>query len=110
MRIVVESGTHLLNHGDNAMLVVAMRHIQHLWPDARVQVVTEAPGRLAALLPGVEPLTTGDRGTWERHLLTWIRRHCPWTPSGRSLQAFERKIQSRVLPVARLLTYGPTSN
>ncbi len=110
MRIVVESGTHLLNHGDNAMLVVAMRHIRRLWPHARVQVVTEAPGRLAALLPDVEPLTTGDRGAWERHVLTWIRRRYPWTPSGRSLQAFERTMQSRVVPVARLLTYGPTSN
>jgi polysaccharide pyruvyl transferase WcaK-like protein len=109
MKIVVESGTHLLNHGDNAMLVAAMQHVHRLWPDAHVQVVTAAPGRLATLLPNAEPLTNDDRWIWERHLLTWLRRRYAWIPSRQWLQGLERRVQLHVPMAARLLIHGPTS-
>jgi O-antigen/teichoic acid export membrane protein/polysaccharide pyruvyl transferase WcaK-like protein len=57
MRVILEPGSYTLqNSGDVAMLQVAYRRARCLWPPATIQVVTEAPQRLAEFCPGAVPL------------------------------------------------------
>lgn len=57
MRVILEPGSYTLqNSGDVAMLQVAYRRARCLWPQATIQVVTEAPQRLEEFCPGAVPL------------------------------------------------------
>jgi colanic acid/amylovoran biosynthesis protein len=98
MNILVEnSGYHLLNMGDVAMLQVALSRLSNLYPQASIQVLTTDPKRLVELFPNVQPLTTRGRDFWFYPLLqrfykliptvkttsigvefeVWLRRHFP---------------------------------
>ncbi len=58
MRILVEnSGYHLRNLGDVAMLQGAVSRIKSLMADAQLQIVCSDPERLQRLIPGTEPVS-----------------------------------------------------
>jgi polysaccharide pyruvyl transferase WcaK-like protein len=86
MRIIVATGLNTgaaeyKNMGDVAMLQVAVDRLLSLWPDARIEVLTESPPNLARYCPGAKPLPRagcecwlGDRillGRYHRFLPTW---------------------------------------
>lgn len=69
MRIVVDTALNTgvaeyANMGDVAMLQVAVRRLQRLWPSARIEVLTESPGHLALFCPGAESLPRAGRDLW----------------------------------------------
>lgn len=71
MRIVVDTALNAgsaeyENVGDVAMLQVGVRRLQHLWPAARIEVLTESAGNLAMFCPGAQPLPRAGRDTWIR--------------------------------------------
>jgi polysaccharide pyruvyl transferase WcaK-like protein len=64
-RILVEpNADHLLNHGDTAMLQIAVERLFALWPNATIHVLTENPARLERLCPGVRALDVRGRRLW----------------------------------------------
>jgi polysaccharide pyruvyl transferase WcaK-like protein len=72
MNILVEnSGYHLLNMGDVAMLQVALSRLRTLYPQAFIQVLTTDSTRLVELFPTVQPLATRGRDMWFQPL--WRR-------------------------------------
>lgn len=65
MRILVDNGGYeLLNHGDIAMLQIAVQRLKHLWPDAHIEVLTTRPDRLAMYCPEVHALLVQGRSQW----------------------------------------------
>jgi colanic acid/amylovoran biosynthesis protein len=65
MRLLVESGAYdVRNLGDVAMLKVCVRRLRTLWPEARIDVVTADPARLAAAVPDATPLPRHPLGWW----------------------------------------------
>lgn len=65
MNLLIEnSGYHLRNLGDAAMLQAACRLILNHRPNARVRVFTTNPDRLTMLCPGVEPITPLGQSAW----------------------------------------------
>jgi polysaccharide pyruvyl transferase WcaK-like protein len=65
MKILVEnSGYHLNNMGDLAMLKVAIERLSQIWPDASFEVFTTAPDKLVSLFPEVKPLSPSGRAIW----------------------------------------------
>jgi polysaccharide pyruvyl transferase WcaK-like protein len=65
LRILVEPNAyHLLNHGDTAMLQIAVERLFILWPDATIHVLTENPARLERICPGVCALDVRGRRLW----------------------------------------------
>jgi polysaccharide pyruvyl transferase WcaK-like protein len=65
LRILVEPNAyHLRNHGDTAMLQIAVERLFALWPDATIHVLTENPARLERLCPGVRALDVRGRRLW----------------------------------------------
>ena len=79
MRILVDPGTPTCtNMGDVAMLQVAVGRLRALWPAAVISVLTNAPERLQAYCPGVEPVPEAGRRAWcdgrriSRLLGTWL--------------------------------------
>jgi polysaccharide pyruvyl transferase WcaK-like protein len=65
--------------GDVAMLQVAVRRLQKLWPSAEIHVFTEAPEALAFYCPDVRPLSHQGRRLWfsDQALLGDLERHVP---------------------------------
>ena len=61
---VDNSGYHLLNMGDVAMLQAALTRLRRLWPQADVHIITIAPERLARYCPQAQPLSTSGRLPW----------------------------------------------
>src|SRR5258708_3812766 len=60
MRIVVENSAYALqNFGDIAMLQVAVRRFQQMWPDAQIDVLTFSEERLQRFCPGTRALLMG---------------------------------------------------
>jgi colanic acid/amylovoran biosynthesis protein len=60
--VVVEpSGHRLLNHGDTAMLQIAVRRLREEWPDASIGVITADPDGLRRHVPSVDPLPAAGR-------------------------------------------------
>lgn len=58
MRILIDqSGYHLLNLGDIAMLQAAVARLHRAWPDARLEVISHAPERLERYCPLAQPAT-----------------------------------------------------
>ncbi|MFL5779717.1 MAG: polysaccharide pyruvyl transferase family protein, partial [Thermoleophilaceae bacterium] len=61
-RIVVEpSGHRLLNHGDTAMLQVAIRRLRDAWPSASIGVISDDPDGLSRHVPGVDAIPAAGR-------------------------------------------------
>lgn len=61
MRIIVATGLNagiaeFLNMGDVAMLQVAINRLLSLWPEARIEVLTDSPSNLARYCPNAKPL------------------------------------------------------
>ena len=62
LRVLIDpSSHHLLNLGDVAMLQVCVTRLRETWPDARVDVVTEAPERLRRYSPVATPVPARGR-------------------------------------------------
>ena len=96
-RVVVEpSDTVLHNHGDAAMLQVALDRLRAELPSARIEVFTEEPERLLARCPTVVPLpvearraATGELDALRRlralrPLARWTREAYPNTSRARA--------------------------
>jgi len=67
VRILVEPSDYVLrNFGDMAMLQAAVRRLAEAWPDARIDVLTHDPERLATLCPAATPLSGRARDLWLR--------------------------------------------
>ena len=72
MRVLVEPSDYVIrNIGDTAMTVVALERLSKLWPDARIQVLTEAPDRMPRPGPNIEPLFIAGRELWLHR--TWLQ-------------------------------------
>ncbi|MDZ8077970.1 MAG: polysaccharide pyruvyl transferase family protein [Nostoc sp. DcaGUA01] len=73
MRILIEnSGYHLENMGDVAMLQVTVARLRNFWPDALIEVITNAPEKLAELCPQTHPLLPIGRCFWTAPLISSI--------------------------------------
>jgi colanic acid/amylovoran biosynthesis protein len=91
LRFLVEFGSYSLhNHGDNAMMQVAVQRIRELWPHAEISVVTGRPDRLARLCPTVRAIDEQGRHAWlsGRSLIGGVHRVLPHSPT---LIEWERK-------------------
>jgi polysaccharide pyruvyl transferase WcaK-like protein len=76
MRILVEPNAHhLQNMGDVAMLQVAIERLQDLWPEASIEVITDAPALLARYCPRVAPIPAAGRRIWFGESLLGQRVH-----------------------------------
>jgi colanic acid/amylovoran biosynthesis protein len=65
MRILIDNSSyHLKNQGDVAMLVVAVERLRELWPNAIIEVFTDAPDILLKYCPSVHPLSVRGRNLW----------------------------------------------
>jgi colanic acid/amylovoran biosynthesis protein len=65
MRILVEPNAHhLQNMGDVAMLQVAVERLHELWPQATIEVITDAPTLLARYCPHAAPIPAVGRRIW----------------------------------------------
>ena len=65
MRILVDNSSyHLKNQGDVAMLIVAIERLQELWPNAIIEVFTDAPDILLKYCPFIHPLPVRGRNLW----------------------------------------------
>jgi polysaccharide pyruvyl transferase WcaK-like protein len=92
-RILVEPNAyHLLNHGDTAMLQIAVERLFELWPDATIHVLTENPARLERLCPGVRALDVRGRRLWfDDYAFTYtLHRLLPRAASGRLVDLARR--------------------
>ncbi len=85
MRILVEhSGYALTNHGDTAMLQVAVQRLCRLWPDAHIQVITSDAALLNQYCPDAQALLIAQLSRWHQIrrladpqidvLASWMRR------------------------------------
>jgi polysaccharide pyruvyl transferase WcaK-like protein len=64
-RILVDSGDYSCgNLGDVAMLMVALRRLRNVFPDARLDVLTDDPGLLSAHCPEARPVPRKGRDQW----------------------------------------------
>jgi len=67
MRILIDHGCYdLLNQGDVAMLQVAVTRLNRLWPGAFIQVITDAPDRLAIYCANAHPVHPHTRLSWNK--------------------------------------------
>ena len=65
MKILIEqSGHHLNNMGDVAMLQVAVSRLQKLWSNAEIHVITTDPELLAKYCPNTYPFPPSGRNIW----------------------------------------------
>jgi polysaccharide pyruvyl transferase WcaK-like protein len=105
-RIVVENGMHsLTNMGDVAMLQVLVSRVRKLWPDASVEVITDAPDLLSVYCPSVKPVPAGGRRTWFKHKGIFghhVHQVLPAPASSRAAE-FEREIRCRWPSLARTM-------
>ncbi|WKK12365.1 polysaccharide pyruvyl transferase family protein [Rhodococcus ruber] len=67
IRVLIDNGEYWLNNkGDLALLDVTVRRIRARWPDARIGVLTYAPGLLRAFEPTAEPVGYRRGAHWSR--------------------------------------------
>jgi polysaccharide pyruvyl transferase WcaK-like protein len=65
MRVLVEpSGYVTRNLGDAAMMTIALERLSDLWPDARIQVLTDEPDQMPRPRGNIEPLNLNGRRLW----------------------------------------------
>jgi colanic acid/amylovoran biosynthesis protein len=96
MRIIVATGLNAgsaeyKNMGDVAMLQVAVRRLSSLWPDGRIDVLTDSPPNLDRYCPGARPLPRAGCSCWveDRILLGRFHESLPEWASAR-LSALKR--------------------
>lgn len=97
MRILVEPSDYIIrNIGDTAMMTVALERLGKLWPNSRIQVLTDNPAELPRPGRNVEPLSLAGRRLWFDHVW-WtqevkgkIRRSLRRTYPSISYHAFRR--------------------
>src|SRR5438128_2693198 len=77
MRILIEPGSYTcMNMGDVAMMQVCVSRVAELWPGAHLQVVTQAPERLASFCPNAEPILESGKEYWFRdNIFGRVRNH-----------------------------------
>jgi polysaccharide pyruvyl transferase WcaK-like protein len=65
MKILIEqSGHHLKNMGDLAMLQVAISRLQGFWSNSEIHVITTDPILLEKYCPGTYPFSPSGRNIW----------------------------------------------
>jgi colanic acid/amylovoran biosynthesis protein len=65
MRILIENGTYeLQNLGDVSMLQLAVSRLRGLFPEAEIDVITQAPELLQKYCPGCVPVSPLGRELW----------------------------------------------
>lgn len=72
MHVIVATGLNdgaaeYKNLGDVAMLQAAVGRLLWLWPDARIDVLTDSPSNLARFCPGALPLPREGCACWQRN-------------------------------------------
>jgi len=80
MKILVENGCyHLRNMGDVAMLQIGVERLFHLFPQAEIKVLTDAPALLKRYLPRALAQDAAGRHIWFRDgvLLGGLHRFLP---------------------------------
>lgn len=93
MRILVEnSGYHLRNMGDLAMLQVAIDRLQKFWPNALIQVFTKSPERLIEYCPHTLPLSAAGRKIWLSPLIN-TKKYIPSKRATRQWANIECKLK-----------------
>jgi polysaccharide pyruvyl transferase WcaK-like protein len=96
--LVDNSGYELLNHGDTAMLKVALERFARLFPDAEIHVYTTSPENLARHCPGTIPvpkeLTLKGRQVWKLmwNVFGFTHRFIPSKRLKYQLELFEFKL------------------
>jgi polysaccharide pyruvyl transferase WcaK-like protein len=94
MKILVEpSAHHLRNLGDVSMLQAAFERLSDLWPEAKIGVITDDPGRLELFCPGAVPVSANGRRAWLDEPYLGSRVHSA-LPEGVSLRL--RKLEQSV--------------
>ncbi len=98
MNILVDSCAYTCqNVGDMAMLSVAVSRLRELWPEATIQVITDAPDRVAALCGNVQPVPVrGRRLVLDHRLLGRVDRLLP-ARLARRWTATEQQVKGRHL-------------
>jgi polysaccharide pyruvyl transferase WcaK-like protein len=90
MRIIVATACNngpaeYQNMGDVAMLQVAVARLFDLWPDGRIEVLTDSPANLARYCPGAIPLSRAGSICWvaDRVVLGHYHKFLPKRVSAR---------------------------
>jgi polysaccharide pyruvyl transferase WcaK-like protein len=102
MKILVEpSAHHLRNLGDVSMLQTAFVRLSDLWPEAKIGVITDDPGRLELFCPGAVPVSANGRRAWFDEPYLGSRVHSA-LPEGVSLRLreLEQSIRRRSPQIA----------
>ena len=73
--LIDNSSYHLRNFGDIAMLQIAVERLHKLWPNALIEVITDAPRRLDLFCPGARPLSPKGRQSLIRYANIFRRVH-----------------------------------
>jgi polysaccharide pyruvyl transferase WcaK-like protein len=101
MRVIVATGLNdgdaeYKNMGDVAMLQVAVARLLKLWPDARIEVLTDSPVGLARYCPGAIPLSRIGCRSWVDDRIVLGRLH-EFLPAGISnaLSRLKRSVRLR---------------
>jgi polysaccharide pyruvyl transferase WcaK-like protein len=86
------------------MLQVAVARFRELWPEARIQVITDAPDLVVRYCPGTQPLSARGRRIWfrEPNLARRFNRLLPRSLCG-NLQKFETELRLRQSSLAELM-------
>ena len=111
MRILVDTALNTgpaeySNMGDVAMLQVAVRRLQRLWPSASIEVLTESPPNLDRFCPGAKAMPRAGRDLWvgDHALLGGINRLLPRATSA-GLSALGRACRLRYPAAFRSLAH-----
>jgi colanic acid/amylovoran biosynthesis protein len=92
LRILVEPSDYIIrNIGDTAMMTVALERLGKLWPNSRIQVLTDKPAELPRPGKNVEPLCLTGRRLWFDHV--WWAQEVISQYSGRKLARARGKIR-----------------
>jgi colanic acid/amylovoran biosynthesis protein len=67
--LIVNSGYHLNNMGDVAMLQIPVARLQQLWPDALIEVFADIPEKHTKFFPNTGYLLTAGHDIWFSPLL-----------------------------------------
>lgn len=106
MRILLEnSGYPLTNMGDLAMLQVAAVRLRNLWPSSLIQVITNAPDKLAKFCPEVTPLLSPSHSLWFHPIFKQLYDFMP-SSLIQHFPEYEWNLQMRGFSLVRSLFLG----
>lgn len=81
MRILIDQAIYdMRNKGNVALLQTAVNRLQQLWPDARIDVLTEAPHILKLYAPAATPVSVYKWHDWS-NMQARIQAIHKWTPT-----------------------------